>query len=355
MNGKIDMKPKVYIKSALCLLLAAACFAISCSKTPEEKFTQALAAATEGDVAARADLEGLLINAAAEATFAENGIRCDGSVMWVAYDDEVRLLYPRDSRFPMLAPDMNLMRGADNANVVFSNGIELFVFAWSGDIVRRLTAGTEKEPVRGVTVLNGSVYYFSNSKIYSLPLNDSAENNEPKQFVKQTFVPPYTKLYNTYMYARGSKIGLLLGVAGSYYLNVIDTAAEKTLNTKIRMAAPKLYLDDDSVLHIFGNTGGWRLSRFWYASGKRDNYQSYKEINDVEILPNELMINTGDGYCLGKALAKAKDIKLPAAYLFKGVCNGMALVEYNGVVYGLNAGKFYDMLTQAIDLLPERQ
>ena len=162
MNGKIDMKPKVYIKSALCLLLAAACFAISCSKTPEEKFTQALAAATEGDVAARADLEGLLINAAAEATFAENGIRCDGSVMWVAYDDEVRLLYPRDSRFPMLAPDMNLMRGADNANVVFSNGIELFVFAWSGDIVRRLTAGTEKEPVRGVTVLNGSVYYFSN-------------------------------------------------------------------------------------------------------------------------------------------------------------------------------------------------
>lgn len=339
-------------KKFICaLILIGAVFLFqACVKTPEEKLMQTIEAAEKGKSGAAERLGDLMLKAAAINVFSDRGIFCDGNMLWTAEDGAINVLYPKKSSFKLFGEDMNLMRAADETSVVFSSGKELFVFDWGGTLAKRLPAGTEKAPVLAVAAAGGKIYYFAGSSIYWL--DSFGAEDAPKRFVKESFFPPYAKLFKAYMYARGNRLGLLLGVAGSYYFNVIDLPSAKTLNTKIRMSSPKLYLDEESVLHIFGNTGKWSLSRFWFESGRRSNYQQYKEIIDVEVFPDGLMVEAGD-FRLSRP--GERDIVLPDIYRFLGACNGMPLIEYEGSMYALNADKLYSFLTLTEGLLPSKE
>ncbi|MDR3237604.1 MAG: hypothetical protein LBT84_03790, partial [Spirochaetia bacterium] len=308
---------------ALSALLALFLLVLGCSKTPGEKFGIGLEKAAAGDQNALSSIEELLLYAAAAHSFSGDEMYCDGEIVWTKGGGKINILFPKEGSFAMQSDGMNNMRAVDSVGAAFSDGTDIFVFGWDGKMKKRITAGTKREQVLALSVSGGTVYYFKNNKIYSAAENDT----EGKLFVKNTFTPPYSKLFNSYMYARGNKLGLLLGVAGSYHFNIIDIDKGKTIATNVRMASPKLYLKEDSVLYIFGNTGNWNLTRFIFKSGSIKNYQRYRDIEDVEIFPDEIIVKNSSGIRIGSA--GKEDITMPPEYKFKGGCGELALIRYN--------------------------
>jgi len=327
-----------YLAVAL-LFFAALLQFTNCSKTPAEKFDIALKKASEGNGEAAKQIEKLLLLAASPQTFSGGGIYCDTEVLWEKNGGSIDILYPKKGSFKLQSSDMNSMRAVDNDNAVFSDGADIFIFAWDGKLKKRIKAGTKREQALAITTSGGTTYYFKNNKIYSV-----SENNEEKLFIKNTFVPPYSKLFNSYMYTKGNHLGLLLGVAGSYFFNVIDTEKQKVIATNIRMASSKLYLREDSVLYISGNTGNWNLSRFTFKTGTRKDYQRYKDIEDVEIFQNEIIIKNSSALLIGSA--GKKDYAIPYKYEFKGACGALALIKYDNVFYGADPAKLYELIVK---------
>lgn len=334
---------------AFCLPLVLAILTIfsACLKTPEEKFENCLKKAAAGQPKAAQQLEELLLAAATVETFANGEIYGDGKILWKKNGSSINMLYPKNSKFNMQNENMNMMRAVDTANAVFCDGNDIFIFDLNGKFKKKITIGTDSNPVQALTASDGIIYYCQKNKIYQISETDETG----VLFVKDTFNPPYTRLFNTSMYTDGKKLGLLLGVAGLYYFNVVDINKKKTVNTRIRMSSANLYLQENSVLYISGDTGNWALSRFYFNSTPKKLHQRYKEIYNVEIFPNELIIENGNGIYIGSS--GKEDIELPNAYTFKGRCGKLALIKYGDSFYGVDTGKLYTLLTKTKQVMPD--
>ena len=311
----------------------------NCSKTPAEKFDIALKKISEGDVQAVKQIEGLLLEAASPQTFSSGEIYCDTEILWEKNGGSIDIVYPKKGSFKMQNGGMNSMRAIDDNNAVFSDGADIFIFAWDGKLKKRIKAGAKNESILALAVSKGSVYYLKNSKIYSI-----SENNDEKLFIKESFIPPYSKLFNSYMYTKGNTLGVLLGVAGSYHFSAIDIEKQKVIATNIRMASSRLYLREDSVLYMSGNTGDWALSRFTFGTKTRKDYQRYREIEDVEIFQNEIITKNSSGIRIGSA--GKKDYAMPNEYQFKGACGPLALIKYGNAFYGVDPEKLYELIVK---------
>ena len=315
----------------------------SCSKTPDEQFDIALKKISEGNVEAAGQIEKLLLLAVSSQTFSGKEIYCDTEILWEKNGTTIDIVYPQKGTFKMQNNDMNNMRAVDDTNVVFSDGVDIFVFGWDGKLKKRINAGTKREQVLTLAVSGGVVYYFKNNKIYS-----ASENNEGKLLVKNTFTPPYPRLFNSYMHVAGNNLGVLLGVAGSYNFNVIDMERQQVVATNIRMASSKLYLREDSVLYMSGNTGNWSLSRFTFKTKARKDFQRYKDIEDVEIFQDEIVVKRPSGLYIGAV--GQKDYIMPNEYEFKGACGPLALIRYDNVFYGADPARLYELIIKVRDV-----
>jgi len=316
---------------------------MNCSKTPAEKFDIALKKASEGDAEAAKQIKGLLLVTASSQTFSGGEIYCDTEILWENKNGSIDILYPKKGRFELQNGDMNSMRAVDNDHAVFSDGTNIFIFDWNGNLKKHIKAGTKREQILALTVSGGTTYYLKNNKIYSV-----SENDDEKLFIKNTFTPPYSKLFNSYMYVKGNSLGLLLGVAGSYHFNVIDIEKQKVIATNIRMASSKLYLKEDSVLYMSGSIGNWTLSRFTFKTKARKDYQRYKDIEDAEIFQDEIIIKTSSALRIGSA--GKKDYTIPPEYDYKGACGHLVLIKYDNIFYGVDPAKLYEFLVKIWDI-----
>ena len=336
-----------YFTFVMPFLLVSLLLSVGCSKTPDEKFDTCLVKAAAGQPKALEQIEELLINAAIKETFPNEERYSDGKILWKKTGNDINILYPQKASFKMQNENMNLMRSVDSTTAAFSDEVNIFIFDLNGKLKKSFVAGTEKDPVQALTVSNGSVFYCQKNKIYQISETDDIGT----VFVKDTFNPPYARLFNTAMYVNGNKLGLLLGVAGSYYFNVIDIEQKKTINTQIRMSSANLFLKEDSVLYISGDTGNWTFTKFQFASGRKNTYQRYKEIYNVDIFPNELIVEHGDGIYIGTS--NKEDIKLPSTYVFKGQCGELALIQYKDFFYGIDTAKLYSLLETTNKAIPD--
>ena len=331
-------KEFLYPTAALFFFAALLQF-MNCSKTPAEKFDIALKKASEGDAEAAKQLKGLFLAAPPSQTFSGGEIYCDTEILWEKRNGSIDILYPKKGGFELQNSGMNSMRAVDNDHAVFSDGADIFIFDWNGELKKRIKAGTKREQVLALAVSGGTIYYLKNNKIYS-----TSENDDEKLFIKNAFAPPYSKLFNSYMHVKGNSLGLLLGVAGSYHFNVIDIEKQKVIAANIRMASSKLYLKEDSVLYMSGSIGNWTLSRFTFKTKARKDYQRYKDIEDAEIFKDEIIIKTSSAMRIGSA--GKKDYTIPPEYDYKGACGPLALIKYENVFYGADPAKLYEFIVK---------
>jgi len=333
--------------AAILFFLTAFLQFTNCSKTPDEKFDITLKKLSEGDAAAARQISELLLLAVSPQTFSGNEIYCDTEILWEKSGGSIDVLYPKKGSFKLQSDGMNRVRAVDHDNAVFSDGVDIFIFAWDGKLKKRIKAGTKHEQVLALAVSGGTTYYFKNNKIYS-----ASENSDEKLFIKNTFIPPYSKLFNSYMYTNGNTLGLLLGVAGSYHFSAIDIEKQRVIAANIRMASSKLYLMEDSVLYMSGSTGNWNLSRFTFKTGAKKDYQRYKDIEDVEIFQNEIIIKNSSVSYIGSA--GKKDYAMPNEYHFRGACGPLALIKYGNVFYGAEPAKLYELIAKTKNIQAEK-
>ena len=331
---------------AVLFFIAAFLQFTNCSKTPAEKFEIALKKVSEGNAEAAKQIKELLLDAASPQTFSGGEIYCDTEILWEKSGANINILYPKKGGFKLQNNGMNTMRAVDDNNAVFSDGTGIFIFAWDGKLKKQIKAGTKQEQILALAVSGGTVYYFKNSRIYSV-----SEDSDEKLFIKNTFAPPYSRLFNSYMHIKGNTLGLLLGVAGSYYFSVIDTEKQRVVAANIRAASSRLYLREDSVLYMSGNTGNWNLSRFTFKTAARKDYQRYRDIEDVEIFQNEIIAKNSSGLRIGSA--GKKDYAMPDEYEFQGACGPLALIKYGNVFYGADPEKLYELIVKTSDAQQE--
>ena len=320
---------------------------ISCSPSPEEKFGSALERCRAGERSAVDEAAGLLMGLSSVEVIAETDAVCDGSVIWKKGASSVNMLFPQRADFGLLSGEMNLMRSAGSKYMAFCDGMDIFVFDWKSSLRARMAAGAEKSAVEALSLQDGDVFFFRDKRIYRA----TVEPASMEIFVNDTFMAPYSGYFNAAFFRNGKTMGLLLGVAGYYYFNSIDMEKGRVINSNIRMASSKLYMDEKSVLYIYGNTGNWSLTRFTFSSGRKENFQRYKDLVNIEIFSDMVLAEDSNGLWIARP--GGENCNIPFGCELKGSCGRYAVMKYNGSLYCVDVEKFYDGILKIREAAPD--
>jgi hypothetical protein len=289
----------------------------------------------------------LLLTLSSHGVFNEAGASCDGNVLWKQSANAVKVLYPQQADFELLTGEMNLMRYAGPEDMIFSDGMDIFVFDWKGSLKNRFSAGEEKNAVEAISLHGSDIFFYRNSRVYRCP----ARSSSPELFVNDTFKPPYSGYFNAAFFQKGKILGLLLGIAGDYCFSSIDMESGRVINSNIRMASSKLSLREDGALYIYGSTGNWFLARFTFSSGRRELLQQYRDLVDVDVFDNMLIAEDGNGLWILRPGGEHHNI--PFAYELKGACGRYAVMKYGASLYCVDVESFYDRILKVEEAMPD--
>ncbi len=329
------MKNRIFL--AACMLAAFFIFT-ACGEDPEARFARVMEQAASGDDKAAEEATGLILEKISPFCSSEAKIICDGRVIWMEEAGTVDILYPEKVSFKLPDPGLNSMRAVCSESAAFSDGQDICIFDGKGTLKRRFTAGSEKHPVMALAVKGNRVFFFREHSLYSVSGDD-----DPALLVQYSFSAPYSDFFYASIHMAGSRLGLILGVAGFYYFYLVDTEEKKILNTKVQMSSPEIYMGYDRVMHINGDTGKWAFSEFSCSEGKRKKFDVYSDLTSVYLFSDRIITERGSRFYTGDK--SGREQKIPECLEITGACRNLVLIRYRGRIYGAKA----DLLSESVE------
>jgi hypothetical protein len=330
---------------AVTTLLLAVLSLFSCSKNPDREIDEAIAGYAAGDSGSKTRLEGLILKASAKQEFSGE-VESDGEMIWKSGGGDVKVVWPREATFTLMSENMNTMRCADAERVAFSDGLQIFIFDWKGNMLKYFTAGDEKKRVMALALSEGTIYYFRQNSVWS----SGVDSPEKAAALEGSFSAPYSKFYNAALFARGNRLGLLLGVAGSYNLNIMDMRTGRTVISNIRLAASRFCMTGDRLTYISGSTGSWSLNGMSLETKKKDVYRVFRDLADVEMVPGMVMVEDGRGLWMSPPENTPRSVCF--AFSLSGRGGTLALINYSDRAYLVDAGRLYELIVRAQEAVP---
>jgi hypothetical protein len=333
------------------LLLAATAFILaglsffSCSKNPEKEIDAALRSYAAGDSGSKTRLEELILKASAREAFSGE-VESDGEMIWKSGSGDVKAVWPRQATFPLMSENMNAMRCSGAERVAFSDGLQIFIFDWKGNMLKYFTAGDDKKRVMALALSEGNLYYYRQNRIWRCPL----DSPEKAAALEGSFSAPYSKFYNAALFARGSRLGLLLGVAGSYNLNIVDMRTGRSVMSNIGLAASRFCMTGDRLTYISGSTGSWSLNGISLETKKKDVYRVFRDLANAEMVPGMVMVEDGRGLWMSPPEKTPRRVCF--AFSLRGRGGSLALISYRDRAYLVDAARLYELIIRAQEAVP---
>ncbi|PKL38578.1 MAG: hypothetical protein CVV44_11915 [Spirochaetae bacterium HGW-Spirochaetae-1] len=331
-------------------VVAAVMFAvlllITCGNNAGEKYSKAVERYRSGEKSALADMEKNLIRAVSRERLNGKGTYCENGLLFLRKDNKLKILYPREVSITLESADMDRIRSMDEDNLVLCDGLNCRIYDRGGSETASITGGEGKEEITAAGVHGGLVYFLRNKKMFTH--DPVAGTNDP--LTGDSFSPPYEKYFAGRMLFVGSRLCLILGAAGSYNLSVIDLEKNAPIVKNVSAASSKVYMDDRFVYYVSGTSGSWSLARRRIADGKPETIMSLKNLIDIEIVTGAAVLETKTG--LSVANPDGKEIRVPFNYGLKGSAKGLALLEYDGDIYAVDAAVMYGMLKELQESVP---
>jgi len=257
-------KIMIYRKSLLLVLIPAALglfmLMSGCGRNPVEKYQNLLENYLEGN-SERGAVEEAFFKAFGEEKPGNETLFFNKRVILNSVNDSIEIVFPEKVKLKIDDSIRGSVEYADTGSeiIVLGNKSGFYVFDITGEFIASYKAGG-KEKIDAVAVSGGSVLFLMDHVLYSY--NPGEE--KAGKLVEGTFSPPYRIYYKADMIVQGNYLAIITGIAGTYYISVINTETASVKMKNISASSFEFAFTEDEVICIKGTSGKWSLNRYEY-------------------------------------------------------------------------------------------
>lgn len=330
------------------LIIPLTLIIFGCSKNPEKALQDAIAKYKMDDTKSISPIKEAFINKVSAGNFSSKGLQSNGKFLFYLYEESLKIIYPYEKILKPVKSNELTSFDLNQDFFTYCNGIQINAKNLKTGSVKNITLPDEKERIKSHILHNDSLIYYSDNKL----LVDELLSDNSGLLVKDQLIPPYNKYFQAYLGKNKSIISLLLGVAGSYYLSIIDAETASVLVKNISLSSSKFYVDKNDAYYILGSTGSWEIMKFNIINKKKKSLKKFSNIIDIELCSFGLILENSDGLTIEDYESEEK-IEIPFEYRLKGKVGDYILMEYSGKTYLVDLKSMYDNLDTLKTEIPE--
>lgn len=286
-------KFRIYHKSALSFLIPAAVvlFIIltGCGKNPVEKYQSALEKYPEENPD-RGIVEEAFFKAFGQEKPGSETLFFNKRVILNSVNDSIEIVFPEKVKLKIDDSIKGNVEYADTGSeiIVLGNKSGFYVFDIKGDYISSYkTEGKEK--IEAVAVSGGSVLFLKDHLLYSY----SSVDQKAVKFIEGTFSPPYRIYYKADMIVQGNYLAIITGIAGTYYISVINTETASVKMKNIAASSFEFAFTEDEVICIKGTSGKWSLNRYEYKVKSNEKLTPLGKLSAIYLTQHGYILEQG--------------------------------------------------------------
>lgn len=324
--------------------LIAAALCAGCGRTPAERFDDAVALYRKGENRDKAlvQLQKSLLRYTAVKSFTAKGIVHSDTFVYGRKNGTCEVLYPVELSFPVTTEFLTGYYDRETKRLACVDGNAIKVFDESGGIVGQVAPEVKDKKsvdVASLVLYKENVIFYREGRLMSSLLQ--TESVRPL-LEKQTFLPPFSRMpFNVFIERSGDCISVNVGNVGMYSLSVIDLNKKEILLKNQRVASMRTRLAGNSLYHITGDTGAWKLVRYLIKEKKSEVLAAFKEIVDVELFDSGCVVLKKGSVSLMNYTDR-RYVPLIFPYEYKGRCDDFMMLDFNGKQVLADFRKLYE-------------
>ncbi len=319
---------------------------VGCSKDPVAVITRDIESYKEGNKSSFVDIEKDVIKHASIDSLKKVSLTSNGSVLYKMNGNKLVTVYPLKKSIKLNDEYEDLVISVNEEYTALCDTSRVIVYDNKERTVLNTVIGDTEKPVYAIALRDDNLFYYRDQKLFYQDL--TLEKGD--EYVTTVFKSPYTKFYNVGLYQCGSFMGILTGIAGSYYFSVVDIPEKSVQVHNIAVSSSKIHMDCDCLYYISGNSGKWKLTRFDFNTKNKDFLKSFTSLVDIEITSTGAVYLDDSG--LSVITHKGEKRSIPFQYDLTGKINDSIIMHYDGDLYFVDLEKLMTLLSVVEKQLP---
>ncbi len=280
---------KVFLKKFIYIFLFLLIIP-SCGKSPVEKYQKAVEAFHEGTLD-RVSLERFFFKAFGIEKSGAETLFFNKRVILNSSDEAIEIVFPEEVKLKIENSIKGNIEYADTGEeiIVLGNKDSFYIFNKEGGFIASHKVN-EKEKIDAIAASGKSVFFLMNHEVYSY----NWETEKAARLVEDTFPPPYKIYFKADMIVQGDYLALITGIAGSYYISIINTDTASVKMKNIAASSFEFALTEDEVICIKGSSGKWSLNMYEYKLKNREKLTPIGKLSGIFLTQHGYIVQDGD-------------------------------------------------------------
>lgn len=248
------------------------------------------------------------------------------------YDDgEIEVFYPEEVKFQYEGNISDIIFSFNKEFAAYSEGKNIY-FVNNGNQEIIFTSG-EKEDIKALMFNDGDLLFFFKSELFRYSIN----MNNCEKLIDTKFNSPYKNYYGTELRKFKKFITVATGIAGSYYLSVLEYHLKEAIITNIKSASSKNIIFNNNIYYIGGTTGNWEVIKIDLMTKKKTGIERIKSITEFAFTEDCYMYENEEGIHVSDYTGNI--IHLPFRYKLVGNLINSFILRKDEYIYVAESNK----------------
>ncbi len=342
MKGLSNLKKFIY--AFICL------FSITgCTQNADDKLNKGVELYSNGETTkAKAYIQDGLINSALIKKLDANHYSYGENVIFYRQKKTLKIVWPLELNIE-ISEDYNIISyDPDSKKLGLCNGYDIKIYASDGGLIKTCRPAPDEQRIKIFTIFNEKIYYYKEKNIYSYDLASDAV----KSITNDKFTNSFGKeIYNVKFYKTKNLLAVVPGIAGRYYLNILDLKNNSIILQNLNLASSKLFFQENEIYFVSGDAGKYFLVKQTILPKKTKNLFELSNLTDIEFFSSGLLYEDKDGFRVID-YEKAFNQKIPFHYELAGQCGGRPVLKYSNKYYIIDMAVFLDRIANIKNKIP---
>jgi hypothetical protein len=342
MKGLSNLKKFIY--AFICL------FSITgCMQNADDKLNKGVELYSNGETTkAKTYIEDGLINSALIKKLDANHYSYAENVIFYRQKKTLKIVWPLELNIE-ISEDYNIISyDPDSKKLGLCNEFDIKIYASNGSLIKTCRPTPDEQRIKIFTIYNEKIFYYKEKNIYFYDLASDAI----KSITNDKFTNSFGKeIYNVKFYKSENLLAIVSGIAGRFYLNVLDLKNNSIVLQNINLASSKLFFKENEIYFVSGDAGKYFLVKQTILPKKTKNLFELSNLTDIEFFSSGLLYEDKDGFRVID-YEKAFNQKIPFHYGLAGQCSGRPVLKYSNKYYIIDMAVFLDKIANIKNKIP---
>ena len=307
-------------------------FFSSCLQNPDKDLDVAINNYKNGPIKNVAEIGKKFLNLIKKKEFNSKDLMQSNNVLFTIDNEAIHIHHPVRLTVKLLQMEKPEIIDINKNYLVLSDKNSVNILNNELDLIKSLPVGDKKKRIKAVKLINDKIIYYFDGRVFEY----SIKSGEHGLLIKNRLKSPYKKHYEVKIFKKGTFVGVLIGIAGSYYYNIINYNKRLIAVQNLSVSSKKMLLTDKYLDYVFGSSGKWVLKRFKIAGKSKESLYLIYDIIDIELLTRGIIFENSSGLWMrehSKGNIKSEKMLIPFKYRLTGKCDNLIILQYNSKSY----------------------